>query len=125
MWRNDVVISGMDVKDCTSARAVAGDKCGEDAPIEELETLERQVINFLTITYLERSRVKSAINIFFFVNKKHNTKLLRQAKKLKGTGVCVNEHLTKKNGNIARDACTLRKQNTSNVDKKHQLDDTA
>lgn len=30
---------------------------------------------------------------------------------LKGTGVYVNEHLTRKNADVARDACTRRKQN--------------
>lgn len=36
--------------------------------------------------------------------------LLRQTKKLKGTEVYVNEHLTKKNADIARQARALRKQ---------------
>lgn len=33
-----------------------------------------------------------------------------QAKKLKGTNVYLNEHFTKKNGDIAREARMLRKQ---------------
>lgn len=33
-----------------------------------------------------------------------------QAKKLKGTNVYINKHLTKKNGGIAREARMLRKQ---------------
>lgn len=35
--------------------------------------------------------------------------VLRNARKLKGTGVYVNEHLTKKNADIAKDARFLRK----------------
>lgn len=36
--------------------------------------------------------------------------MLFQAKKLKGTNVFINEHLTKKNGDIAREARILRKE---------------
>ncbi len=46
-----------------------------------------------------------------FVNQKHKAELPRQAKKLKGTGVYLNEHLPKKNADIARHARILRKQN--------------
>lgn len=56
------------------------------------------------------SEAKPAI-IVRFVNRKHKTELLRQAKKLKGTGVYLNEHLTKKNAVIARRARTERKLN--------------
>lgn len=45
-----------------------------------------------------------------FVNIKHKLEVLKQAKKLKGTGVYINEHLTKKNAEIARNDHILRKQ---------------
>lgn len=48
--------------------------------------------------------------IMRFVNRKHKADLLSQAKKLKGTGVYLNEHLTKKNADIARNARYLRNQ---------------
>ena len=35
---------------------------------------------------------------------------MKQAKKLKGTNVYVNDHLTKKNADIAKEARLLRKQ---------------
>lgn len=44
-----------------------------------------------------------------FVNHKHKVALLRQGGKLKGTKVYLNEHLTKKNADIAKDARLLRK----------------
>lgn len=43
-----------------------------------------------------------------FVNRKHKTELLKQERKLKGTNVFINEHLTKRNADIAR--LNLRKQ---------------
>ncbi len=55
------------------------------------------------------SKTKPAI-VVRFVNRKHKIDLLRQAKYLKGTGVYINEHLTKKNAEIARQARFLRKQ---------------
>lgn len=45
------------------------------------------------------------------MNRKHKIELLRKAKKLKGTGIYVNKHLTKKNTDIDRQARILRKQN--------------
>ncbi len=47
--------------------------------------------------------------VVFFVNRKHNVDLMKQTKKLKGTKVFMNEHLTKRNANIAREAGMLRK----------------
>lgn len=49
------------------------------------------------------SKAKPAM-IVRFVNRKHKIELLRQSKKVKGTGVYLNEHLTKKNTDIARHA---------------------
>ena len=37
--------------------------------------------------------------------------ILSQAKKLKGTNIYINEHLTKKNAAIAKEARRLRKEN--------------
>ncbi len=44
------------------------------------------------------------------MNRKHKNALLRQGKKLKGSNVYLNEHLTKRNTDIARKARFLRKQ---------------
>lgn len=43
-------------------------------------------------------------------NRKHIIELLKLTKKLKGTGVFVNEHLTKRNSEIACQARTLKKE---------------
>lgn len=45
------------------------------------------------------------------MSRKTKIELLKQGKKLKGTGVYLNEHLTKKTAEIARQARSLKKQN--------------
>ncbi|KAJ8344588.1 hypothetical protein AAFF_G00232760 [Aldrovandia affinis] len=42
----DLIISGLETTHRTYARAMTGGKDGVDAPVEELQTLERQVIKF-------------------------------------------------------------------------------
>ena len=44
-------------------------------------------------------------------NRKNKDALLRQGRKLKGTQVYINEHLTKKNADIAKRARSLKKSN--------------
>lgn len=48
--------------------------------------------------------------ILRFVNRKKKIALLKQGRKLKGTNVYLNDHLTKRNAEIARKARYLRKQ---------------
>lgn len=123
---DDLVISGLETQHRTYARVTAGGgKDGEDAPVEELQTLEQQVIKFLQTKNVsiqshhiaachtlprKDSKTKPAI-ILRFVSRKTKIELLKQGKKLKGTGVYLNEHLTKKTAEIARQARSLRKQN--------------
>lgn len=124
---DDLVITGLETKHQSYARAagLAGDQQGEEAPPEELHTLEQQVIQFLTNKniYLESQQISACHTlprkdkktkpriVVKFVNRKHKVEVLKQAKKLKGTGVYVNEHLTKKNAEIAWNGRILRKQN--------------
>ncbi len=118
-------ISGLETKHRMYASTVARDRDGEDALPEELKMLVKQVIKFFESQNMNiqsdnvvachtlprrNGGVKPAI-VVRFVNQKHKAELLRQAKKLKGTGVYLNEHLTKKNADIARRARILRKQN--------------
>ena len=49
--------------------------------------------------------------IMRFISRKKKIALLKQGKKLKGSNVFLNDHLTKKNADIARKARFLRKQN--------------
>lgn len=123
---DDLVISGLETAHRTYARTTAGDKEGEDAPRGELCTLEQQVIKFFsskdipidnqniatcyTIPQRQDKRPNRSNIIVRFVSRKHKHEVLQQAKKLKGTGVYVNEHLTKKNGEIARQARILKKE---------------
>ncbi|KAF7652247.1 hypothetical protein LDENG_00099440, partial [Lucifuga dentata] len=44
------------------------------------------------------------------ISRKQKTDLITQGKKLKGTNVYLNEHLTRKNAEIAREARILKKQ---------------
>ncbi|CAL9705113.1 unnamed protein product [Knipowitschia caucasica] len=123
----DVIVSGLQTKHRSYARAaaVATMERGEDAPVEELQTLETQVITFLQSNGMtvapeniaachmlpRKNKDSKPAIIMRFVNRKHKVELLRQAKKLKNTGVFLNEHLTRKNADIARNARYLRKQN--------------
>lgn len=48
--------------------------------------------------------------IIRFANRKDKIELLKLTKKLNGTGVYVNEHLTKRNAEIAHQARILKKE---------------
>ena len=56
------------------------------------------------------TRPKETTVILRFVNRKHKLELLKQGKKLKGTNVYMNDHLTKRNAEIAKKARDLRKE---------------
>ncbi len=112
---DDLVISGLETTHCTYARAAAaGDKEDEDVPRGELHSREQQVIQLfnnkdihINSTHIclphHASKTNSRPNIIIrFVSRKHKLEVLKLAKKLKGTGVYVNQHLTKKNAEIAR-----------------------
>ncbi len=122
----DVIISGLEVKPRSYAKAATeGRHVGEDAGIEDRQSLEMQVVKFLesknihmhphsisACHTLPRKDCKSKPAVIVrFVNRKHKTELLMQGKKLKGSDVYLNEHLTKKNAEIAREARNLRKNN--------------
>lgn len=121
----DIIITGLSVKPRSYAKAAAeGRNVTEDAGAEELFSLERQVLQFLAEknihvdankisachTLPRKDKDKPAI-IMRFVNRKTKTEILRQGKKLRGTAVYLNEHLTMKNAEIAREARILRKNN--------------
>lgn len=118
---NNLVITGLPIKPRSYARAVVGDN-GEE-PELETRSVEQQVESFfqskgveLNLDYIEschplpRNSNKKPTVIFRFVNRKNKTALLKQGRKLKGTNVYLNEHLTKKNAEIAWKARDLKKQ---------------
>ena len=130
--KDNVVISGLKTRHRSYARVASGESGGEDAPLNELQTLEEQVIHFfhskqiaiekesISACHLLPKRASNRAGqtepniIMRFANRKHKTDLLRQGRKLKGTNVFMNEHLTKKNADMARCARLLRKQNKIN-----------
>lgn len=89
------------------------------------ESVEQQVILFMnnkgiTINTQDievchplprKDKQQPKATLLRFVNRKQKNKVLKQGRKLKGTNVYINEHLTKKNSDIARKACFLKKQN--------------
>lgn len=115
--KEDIIISGLDVKPRSYAAAVTRKRDGEESlSLHDQQSLETQVISFLQSKniYLDKNNItachilprkdraaKPGI-IMRFVNRKHKTELLMQGKKLKGTAVYINEHLTSKNAEIAR-----------------------
>lgn len=120
---NDVIITGLRIKPRSYARAVTADNVGGPGE-EDVNSTEHQVVTFLRSKGVEvdynnieachplprkNDSDKPAI-IVRFANRKHKTALLKQGKKLKGSDVFMNEHLIKRNADIARKARYLRKQ---------------
>ena len=121
---NDVIISGLAVRPRSYLQAVKG-TTSEDGTDHE-ETTEEQVTAFFKSKNIDidsgnieachtlpvRVGNKSVIPaiIMRFVNRKHKVNLLKQGRNLKGSNVFINDHLTKKNADIAWKARQLRKQ---------------
>ncbi|CAL8253034.1 unnamed protein product [Merluccius merluccius] len=120
---NNVIISGLHIKARSYARAVTAGNGGKPNDLDVSST-EQQVATFLKSKGIQldcgnieachplptRNADKSAV-IMRFVNRKHKIALLKQGKKLKGSDVYMNEHLTKRNADIAKKARYLKKQN--------------
>lgn len=120
---DDLLITGLESKHQSYARGAgpAGDQQGEDAPSEKLHTLEKEVVQFLSKNiHLESHQISvshtpprkdkktNSTIVIKFASRKHKVAVLRQAKKLKGTGVNLNERLTKKNAEIAENKARSR-----------------
>jgi len=118
---NDLIISGLDIRNRSYSSVAAGK---EDISSEEQQSLEYQVMQFFKTKdiNIESENVSSCYSlprknkqtkpaiVLRFVATKHKRDILKQGKKLKGSDVYINEHLTKKNADIARMARNLRKQ---------------
>ena len=123
---NDLIISGMKTRHKTYARVVSKEGAGSEPTQAETESLEQQVVGFLegkgiavatsdieachTLPSKTNTSAPPAI-IIRFSNRKNKDALLKQGRKLKGTQVYINEHLTKKNADIAKRARSLKKSN--------------
>lgn len=100
---DDIIITGLETRHQTYARAATSIDKGEDAPAHELQTLEEQVIQFFNNlnmpiksndiaachTFPKRENGKANI-IVSFIDRKSKVGLLKEAKKLSGTGVYIN-----------------------------------
>lgn len=129
----DLIITGLATKHRSYARAVVTSgnvEPGDEPPVAEQQTLEKQVVAFFASkkmslnsdniaachTLPRKNNLSTPATdrtpaiIVRFVNRKHKIELLRQAKQLKGSDVYLNEHLTKRNADIARQARILRKE---------------
>ena len=123
---NDLIISGMKTRHKSYARVVSKEGAVSEPTKAETESLEQQVVGFLvgkgidvatsdieachTLPSKVTTSAPPAI-IIRFTNRKNKDALLRQGRKLKGTQVYINEHLTKKNADIAKKARSLKKSN--------------
>ncbi|XP_076049855.1 uncharacterized protein LOC143030580 isoform X1 [Oratosquilla oratoria] len=120
--REDIIISGLKIVK-TYSEAVKGDS-DYSADNSGQNIVENQVIHSLSNKGIQiRDTEISACHtlgkrkqdgtqnvIMRFVSRKSKVNVLKNAKKLKGTGVYVNEHLTKRTGEIAKTARDMRKQ---------------
>ena len=120
---NNVIVTGLHVKPRSYARAVNDDNGGEPGEMDVSST-EQQVAAFLQSKGIDldcnaieachplprRKTSDNPVVIIRFVNRKHKTALLRQGRKLKGSNVFLNDHLTKYNAVIARIARNLKRQ---------------
>ncbi len=119
---NDVIITGLTIKPQSYSKALKGVQQEDSA--EHDDSTEAQVTTFLhdndisvnrddieachTIPTKDQ-RVKHVV-IVRFANRKNKTDLLKQGRKLKGTNVYINEHLTKANADLAKQARFLKKK---------------
>lgn len=120
---NDVIVTGLNIKPRSYAKAAAGN--GGELSEQDANSVEQQVTAFLQSKGIElncndieachtlprrNDKDKSTAVIMRFVNRKRKTALMKQGRKLKGSDVYLNEHLTKRNADIARKARFMRKE---------------
>lgn len=131
---NDVIVTGLQVKPRSYARAVAADS-GDMASEQETNSTEQQVVAVLQSKAIEmnsndveachllprKNKNETPAIIIRSVNRKHKIAILKEGKKLKGTNVYINEHLTKHNADIAKKARYLRKikKNSTHLENIH------
>jgi len=118
---NDLTVSGLQTKPRSYARVETMDAL---PMVSDIESLEQQVINYLgekgiqiqtadieACHPLSRKKKKENPDIILrFVNRRRKVEVLKQGHKLRGSNVYLNEHLTRKNANIARQVRVLRKE---------------
>ena len=126
---DNVIISGLHVSAASYARAAGG--ADEEGGLTTNDSVEIQVIKFFgdkmnvtvapsdisachqlpTTRKVGSERTQKKNIIVKFTNRKTKDEILRNGKLLKGSQVYVNEHLTKKTGDLAKLARDLRREN--------------
>ena len=124
--QDDIIISGLKTQHKSYARSVSnqGADSFEAAPVNETDTIENQVVHFLaskdilvdkkdiSVVHALKSFNPSKPNIVMrMVSRKAKSNIMKQAKKLKGSHVFLNEHLTKQNNHLYKIARDLKKKN--------------
>lgn len=120
--KEDLIINGLATTHLSYASRAAN-RSGEEISVEEQQTLVSQVIQFFASRDIQidrkgiaachnlpaRDATKKDSIIVRFVSRSDKIEVLKQGKKLKGTTVYINEHLTRKNAEIAWEARKLRR----------------
>jgi hypothetical protein len=122
--REDIIISGLK-PDISFKEIVTGEPDSETEYTKTIveDRVEQQIIKFMkendipleeeeisACHTLGKKRDDGTQNIIVrFVNRKTKTRILSKGANLKGTNVYVNEHLTKKNADLAKAARKLKK----------------
>lgn len=119
---NDVTVTGIELKPRSYARAVGGVDGGEEDELDK-QAVEDQVIAALgdkgvslskyciesCYAIKKMSMKDKSIVILKLKDRTMKMALLQQGKKLKGTNIYLNDHLTKATGEVARRARELRR----------------
>ena len=123
--QDDLVISGLKTRHKSYPRATVSEQLqdSQNAPYEEMESLEDHVTRFVedkmgvrllstdvSICHTLPGKKDIPNIVLRLTNRKAKNKILKEARQLKGTNVYINEHLTKKNMTIAATARRLRKE---------------
>ncbi len=121
---NDVVVTRLQIKPRSYAKAAAAEKGEEPSELDAI-SVEQQVAAFLQTKGIDldcndieachtlprrNDKDKSTAVIMRFVNRKCKDALMKQGRKLKGSNVYLNEHLTKRNADTAKKARFMRKE---------------
>lgn len=118
---NDVIVTGIKIKPRSYAHAVTSGN-NEEPGLREENSTEQQVASFFasknihldvnTIDACHPLPTKNNMPAVFlrFASRKNKVALMKQGKKLKGTNVYLNDHLIKRNADIAKKARIMRKQ---------------
>ena len=124
---DDLIISGLTVRHRSYSRAVThnNDTESQNAAFDdETESVEEQLLGFLGRQGIAinksdisachvlktKDQTKKPPIIIRLVNRKSKINILKNGRKLKGTNVYINEHLSRKNANISALARQLKRR---------------